>query len=239
MKSKSPGFQHEPLALKNPGSCEALRGKLKKGSTTFHLLELLLLAPPLIADHGLEQHQKLIQLLLIASAQCLQRVNYALDGGQASGLGLVPYLAVQALSLPIQAQPRHQLQPWILAVHPSSRLPQVPSKTTKCFTWKSTASNAIDPSPGYSNADPAAFRGISVVGVGIERADEEARVEVDVGDGDDGEVSEAELGDADGVEGVTLLEVVLENGDGDGVVDRRGGEARAQAGAQGFGAVVA
>lgn len=84
-----------------------------------------------------------------------------------------------------------------------------------------------------------AFEVIRVVGVGIERADEEAGAKVDVGDGYDREVSEAELGDADGVEGMALLEVVLEDGDGDGVVDRRRGKARAEAGAEGFGAVVA
>lgn len=57
---------------------------------------------------------------------------------------------------------------------------------------------------------------------------------VDVGDLSDGEVSEAEACHARGVERVVGLHRVLQNGDSDGVVHRRGAEAAAEAEAEGL-----
>ena len=57
---------------------------------------------------------------------------------------------------------------------------------------------------------------------------------VDVGDLDDGEVAEAESRDAGGVEWVVGLHRVLQHGDADGGVHRRGAEAAAEAEAEGL-----
>lgn len=57
---------------------------------------------------------------------------------------------------------------------------------------------------------------------------------VDVGDLNDGEVAEAEARHARGVERVVGLHRVLEHGDSDGVVHRRGAEAAAEAEAEGL-----
>ena len=59
---------------------------------------------------------------------------------------------------------------------------------------------------------------------------------VDVGDLGDGEVAEAEAGDADGAERVVDLHGVLQHGDADGGVERRAAEAAAEADAEGLGA---
>lgn len=57
---------------------------------------------------------------------------------------------------------------------------------------------------------------------------------VDVGDLGDGEVAEAEAGDAGGVEWVLGFHRVLQYGDADGGVERRAAEAAAEAEAEGL-----
>ncbi|PWZ56324.1 hypothetical protein Zm00014a_004074 [Zea mays] len=68
----------------------------------------------------------------------------------------------------------------------------------------------------------------------IKRGEDEADTVVDVGDLSDGEVSKAEACHARGVERVVGLHRVLQNGDSDGVVHRRGVEAAAEAEAKGL-----
>jgi hypothetical protein len=69
---------------------------------------------------------------------------------------------------------------------------------------------------------------------GIKRGKDEAGTMIDVGDLSDGEVSEAEACHACGVERVVGLHRVLQNGDSNGVVHRRGAEAAAEAEVEGL-----
>jgi hypothetical protein len=69
---------------------------------------------------------------------------------------------------------------------------------------------------------------------GLKRAEDEAGAVVDVGDLNDGEVAEAEARHARGVERVVGLHPVLQHGDSDGGVHRRGAEAAAEAEVEGL-----
>jgi hypothetical protein len=112
----------------------------------------------------------------------------------------------------------------------SASRPNVRTPTNSCG-WACAADGRIQVFTNYRTACRTRSRRAAA---SIKHGEDEAGTVVDVGDLSDDEVSEAEACHARGVERVVGLHRVLQNGDSDGVVHRRGAEAAAEAEAEGL-----